>query len=905
MKSIRHTITRACLGAVLSLSMAAVPVYSSIGNVYAYGDGNNSQTVTAENDSAKNYSSYDKNSDIKNNGKSNYNPPKPKPDPGKKNNNNGNKKPSGGSKNNGGGKNNGGNRGGNGGGGGGSFNTSMMNGGGLPSASRLSAKDRQIAENLLGQKIPGDSSNASGKITINGGTATTTETKSYAQVSKVKLTSNGVNAFGPSSYHWYTWTKDKSMAGMSGGYNAAVAGTYSPANSGTTGSRTRQYTSDRAVWMAVLGDPMYNNTITMTATQSAEMVTTTKTTRIDQVVKTVNNDNLKAVYGRGVTYNIKTTLSGKDKTDNQKAKQKRTSYVASGNDTFSKAKEVKVTTSGNTKTTTTTEYSTVNVSWSKKNITTKNTYACSYEPDGSYMASNATKKKKLKCKGKDDATDSAMRKAGAGSTSPLKSKSNIVITTKTVTETYSSKSSGEQEVARTTVVSGNYPATEAYAYKSFGLYYKGGSTAAHSTKVSKGRYAWWGGKNPGYYGGNSTTSDSGGGHHLYYFSNSAGGAGENVKRLNLYTLLTRKERFSNFYFTETPNFSWFNLDIFTNPGSWNAPSSTSQRKVSRATDGPRVGTRVTQIANTTYDVMNPKAPSGYAFSGWEYTGNKYALTTGMTSSQVRYIYIDNGKLVARYKDLGCRPGENCPTPPGCVGKNCVIIPGCVGENCNPNPPGPPSPPGKTTPPGEKIPPDITNRKYTLTIDPNGGKYGGSSQTTKITKEQGSSSIIGRPTRDGYIFTGWEITKGDDFTPLDGGKEYLFIYNADGGVRAKWTPADGTGRLITNPGPGCSYAGPLDVTKKAGDTQYVNDKPSCPGKTFTGWKFTGSGDWEPGKHLYTFYNGTGYLTAQYNTNNIPACKVYIDPVEALNAKDSCSKPAPWKVKRFVHLTFPIF
>lgn len=878
MKSIRHTITRACLGAVLSLSMAAVPVYSSIGNVYA-----TPQTHNAEADSAKNSDNYNKNSGTRSNGNSSSKPSQPKPDPGKKNNNNGNKKPSGDSKNNGGGKKNGGgNKGGNS-GGGGSFSSSMMNGGGLPSASRLSAKDRQIAENLLGQKIPNDSSNASGGININGGTATTTETKSYAQVSTVTVPNH--STFGPSSYHWYTWTKDKSMAGMSGGYNAAVAGTYSPANSGTTGSRTRQYTSDRAVWMAVLGDPMYNNTITMTATQSAKMVTTTKTTKIEQTIKTATVSNLESIYGTKLNTHVSTKVSGKNKKN-----KKRNVYIDKGSQKFSKPNKVTVTTNGNTRTTTTVNYSTVSVSWSKKKVDSVSMYACKYR-SGNGNTVNA-----LDCAYNVNSDEGTLKDKYKNKKPSIKASGNIAITTTTVTESYSSKSSGEQEVARTTVVSGNYAATEAYAYRPFGLYYKGGNTAAHSTKVSKGRYAWWGGKNPGYYGGNSTTSDSGGGHYLYYFSNSAGGAGENVKRLNLYTLLTRKERFSNFYFTETPNFSWFNLDIFTNPGSWKAPSSTSQRKVSRATDGPRVGTRVTQIANTTYDVMNPKAPSGYAFSGWEYTGNKYALTTGMTSSQVRYVYIDNGKLVARYKDLGCRPGENCPTPPGCVGKNCVIIPGCVGENCNPNPP---NPPGKTTPP------DITNRKYTLTIDPNGGKYGGSSQTTKITKNSGDTSLIGRPTRDGYIFTGWEITQGDDFTPLDGGKEYLFIYNADGGVRAKWTPADGTGRLITNPGPGCSYAGPLDVTKKAGDTQYVNDRPSCPGKTFTGWKFTGSGDWEPGKHLYTFYNGTGYLTAQYNTNNIPACKVYIDPVEALNAKDSCSKPAPWKVKRFVHLTFPIF
>lgn len=870
MKSIRHTVTRACLGAVLSLSMAVVPVYSSIGNVYAHGDGNG-QLVTAQGDEGKNSDNYNKNSSSKPSGGSSYNPQKPKKKtddtttkPGKK--------PSGGGSNNKGG-NKGGKSASGGGNGGDGFNASMMNGGGLPSASRLSTKDRQIAANLLGQAIPNDSSNATGHININGGTATTTETKTYAKVSSVKLTSSGVNAFGPSSYHWYTWTKDKSMAGMSGGYNKAIAGSYSPANSGTTGSRTRQYTSDKAIWMAVLGDPMYNNTITMTASQSAEMITTTKTTKIEQNVKTGNIGNLESVYGTKLKTNVSTSVSGKNKKN-----KKRNVYIDKGSQTFSKPDQVTVTTNGNTRTTKTVHYSTVTASWKKKKIDSVSMYACNYR-SGNGNTVNA-----LDCQYNVNSDADTLKNKYKDKKPSIKVKGTITITTTTVTESYSKKSSGDKEVARTTVVSGNYAATEAYAYQPFGLYYKGGSTAAHSTAVRKGRFAWWGGTNPGYYGGNSTTSDSGGGNYLYYFSNSAGGAAEGVKRLNLYTLLTRKEHFSNFYFTEIPNLTWFNLDIFTKPGSWTPPSSTSMRRVSKV----GTGTRVTQISNTTYDVMNPTAPKGYAFSGWTYTGNKYALTTGMTSKQVRYVYIDNGKLVARYKDFGCRPGENCTPPPGC-GENCIIVPGCVGENCIPNPPSPP---------------DI-NKKVTLTIDPNGGKYGGSSTITKITKNFGDTSLIGRPTRDGYIFTGWEITQGDDFTALDGGKEYLFIYNADGGVRAKWTPATGTGRLITNPGPGCSYAGPRDITKKAGETQYVNDKPSCPGKTFTGWEFTGVGDWEPGKNLYTFYNGTGYLTAKYNKNNIPACTVYIDPVEAATAKDSCSKEAPWKVKRFVHLTFPIF
>ena len=50
--------------------------------------------------------------------------------------------------------------------------------------------------------------------------------------------------------------------------------------------------------------------------------------------------------------------------------------------------------------------------------------------------------------------------------------------------------------------------------------------------------------------------------------------------------------------------------------------------------------------------------------------------------------------------------------------------------------------------------------YTLTINPNGGTYNGTTSSTQITQDYGSTyAILNNPTKTGYIFAGWELTSG--------------------------------------------------------------------------------------------------------------------------------------------------
>ena len=71
--------------------------------------------------------------------------------------------------------------------------------------------------------------------------------------------------------------------------------------------------------------------------------------------------------------------------------------------------------------------------------------------------------------------------------------------------------------------------------------------------------------------------------------------------------------------------------------------------------------------------------------------------------------------------------------------------------------------------------DTTVNGYTLTIDPNGGSYDGSTANTTVTQNFNTTYTMLYPTKEGYTFAGWQSNTAANWTPL------LFsVYNNAGG-----------------------------------------------------------------------------------------------------------------------------
>ncbi len=76
----------------------------------------------------------------------------------------------------------------------------------------------------------------------------------------------------------------------------------------------------------------------------------------------------------------------------------------------------------------------------------------------------------------------------------------------------------------------------------------------------------------------------------------------------------------------------------------------------------------------------------------------------------------------------------------------------------------------------------SRNKYTLSIDPNGGTYSGSTDITKVVGKYEASLVLATPTKQGYVFNGWTVSgKGN----INGNK---FVFDAsDATITATWKP----------------------------------------------------------------------------------------------------------------------
>lgn len=121
---------------------------------------------------------------------------------------------------------------------------------------------------------------------------------------------------------------------------------------------------------------------------------------------------------------------------------------------------------------------------------------------------------------------------------------------------------------------------------------------------------------------------------------------------------------------------------------------------------------------------------------------------------------------------------------------------------------------------------LTTRTSTLTVNPNGGTWNGSTSSQNFAQAPTSTKAIAAPTRTGYTFTGWTLTGGGSFSNT------TYTYGASNGtLTARWQINTYTVSFNANGGEGAPDA----VTKTYGVTLALpTTVPTRTGYSFLGW-----------------------------------------------------------------------
>ena len=174
-------------------------------------------------------------------------------------------------------------------------------------------------------------------------------------------------------------------------------------------------------------------------------------------------------------------------------------------------------------------------------------------------------------------------------------------------------------------------------------------------------------------------------------------------------------------------------------------------------------------------------------------------------------------------------------------------------------------------PGGAIYPGYTANNYTLTVNPNGGSWKGSTATQNVTQGCDSTLTVANPTRTGYTFTGWTLSGAGSIS----GTTYKFG-PGNATITANWKKVSST--LTVNPNGG-SYSGSTSITKEYGSTQAISS-PSRTGYTLGAWVLDGGGSISTFGKLHDSYtdpffmDGTNSTQVYNNSGNGTVTHEYI-------------------------------
>lgn len=639
----------------------------------------------------------------------------------------------------------------------------------------------------------------------------------YASAGPISTSTEGLNNI--SGYQWTGWfdknkkdfTIDKSVTG----------------NFGTTtkGGKTYDFSTDRTGYYKYLRDPIYSE-IRLKASQTFSWVTKKKSNFANEY-KSYNVNNTYTSYNGGAdaANNVLKQFSVTDKVPSASESAFKKNYSTSINRAINKLKKDK-----NSK------YS--SLSFGYKNCPMTNE---TYNVKDHIVVDNANQKTLLY----GSFTVQNHRMVDVILTKKTKSSTKVTVTYYFKSNlnlsaghfydiTYKNYSQNVQ--LANTVVARNVSATELSKYKTFYLVSNGGANTSNSTSVSKGNGGWWGSNHPSYHQGNDTTSDSGG---WYTWRNDTSSGS---KSINLRDAIPEKEK--EFNFAAVPsNIGKDNtstLHINPNGGTYN---------------GNGAETQVKQRVYTFYTVASA-IRDGYTLTGWDYSGGG---VWNPNTNKYQFNLVD-GYLTAKWTD------NNDPSDP---------------SN-----------------------PDDKNKKYTLTVDPNGGKYKGKADTTKITQKKGTSVEVKNPTRSGYLFVGWDVDAGNSNFFSPGTNSSMYKFYGDATIKAQWVKKNDPNSIasVTIDPNGGTYEGSTSIKKITGTpgTSTIIKTPVREGYVFKGWDISNIDKNKYESPTFTFVRGDTTMKARWEKMIIPPCQIGASGKDSCGGDDNEKAPGIW-----VHLNKDIF
>ena len=639
----------------------------------------------------------------------------------------------------------------------------------------------------------------------------------YASAGPISTSTEGLNNI--SGYQWTGWfdknkkdfTIDKSVTG----------------NFGTTtkGGKTYDFSTDRTGYYKYLRDPIYSE-IRLKASQTFSWVTKKKSNFANEY-KSYNINNTYTSYNGGAdaANNVLKQFSVTDKVPSASEaafKKKYSSKINSAVEALSKNKNSK--------------YKSLSYSYDKLPMTNE-----TYNVKDHIVVDNANQKTLLY----GSFTVQNHRMVDVILTKKTKSSTKVTVTYSFKSNlnlsaghfydiTYKNYSQNVQ--LANTVVARNVSATELSKYKTFYLVSNGGANTSNSTSVSKGNGGWWGSNHPSYHQGNDATSDSGG---WYTWRNDTSSGS---KSINLRDAIPEKEK--EFNFAAVPsNIGKDNtstLHINPNGGTYN---------------GNGAETQVKQRVYTFYTVASA-IRDGYTLTGWDYSGGG---VWNPNTNKYQFNLVD-GYLAAKWTD------NNDPSDP---------------SN-----------------------PDDKNKKYTLTVDPNGGKYKGKTDATKITQKKGTSVEVKNPTRSGYLFIGWDVVAGNSNFFSPGTNNSMYKFYGDATIKAQWVKKNDPNSIasVTIDPNGGTYEGSTSIKKITGTpgTSTIIKTPVREGYVFKGWDISNIDKNKYESPTFTFVRGDTTMKARWEKMIIPPCQIGASGKDSCGGDDNEKAPGIW-----VHLNKDIF